>query len=142
MEKSMRDYILEEIDKHVNNTLQLDENGFMNDVLKSFTDSKTPCHYVMVIPADMGEYYTSDELNKFEMRGYYQMPVDNRFNNRFFIPPQNMNKVIDMLKNEHMTVEGVRYQNLPVEIAVVTINGMYQSNFKYDFDNENGFKDI
>lgn len=138
----MRDYILEEIDKHVNNTLQLDENGFMNDVLKSFTDSKTPCHYVMVIPADMGEYYTSDELNKFEMRGYYQMPVDNRFNNRFFIPPQNMNKVIDMLKNEHMTVEGVRYQNLPVEIAVVTINGMYQSNFKYDFDNENGFKDI
>ena len=138
----MRDYILEEIDKHVNNTLPLDENGFMNDVLKSFTDSKTPCHYVMVIPADMGEYYTSDELNKFEMRGYYQMPVDNRFNNRFFIPPQNMNKVIDMLKNEHMTVEGVRYQNLPVEIAVVTINGMYQSNFKYDFDNENGFKDI
>ena len=138
----MRDYILEEIDKHVNNTLQLDEDGFMNDVLKSFTDSKTPCHYVMVIPADMGEYYTSDELNKFEMRGYYQMPVDNRFNNRFFIPPQNMNKVIDMLKDEHMTVERVRYQNLPVEIAVVTINGMYQSNFKYDFDNENGFKDI
>lgn len=138
----MRDYILEEIDKHVNNTLQLDEDNFMNDVLKSFIDSKTPCHYVMVIPADMGEYYTSDELNKFEMRGYYQMPVDNRFNNRFFIPPQNMNKVIDMLKNEHMTIERIRYQNLPVEIAVVTINGMYQSNFKYDFDNENGFKNI
>lgn len=135
MEKKMREYIQEDLDEYINCATQLDADKFMNDVLLSFKNAKTKRHYVTVIPADINEYYTTDEHNSFAKYGYYQQPLPERYSNRFFIPPQNIELASQLLKDENMVVEELK-ANFLVKIKVVTLNGFMNSHFSNDFNSQ------
>lgn len=134
MEKKMKDYILDELNEYRDCVNQLDEEKFTNDILKSFKDAKTYKHYVLLIPSDIDEYYSNEEHNSFKKNGYYQMMIENRYGNRFFIPNSNINKACDIIKKENMEVESVKHQNIPVRVYLVTLNGRAESNFDEDFE--------
>lgn len=134
MEKNMKDYILDDFKEYNDCVKQLDEEKFTNDILKSFKDSKTYKHYVMLIPFDVDDYYSSDEHTSFKKYGYYQLMVENRYGNRFFIPLDNIKLACDILKNEKMVVELVKHANLPVKVYLVTLYGKAKSHFDEDFD--------
>jgi len=130
----MKDYILDELNEYKDCVNQLDEEKFTNDILKSFKDAKTYKHYVLLIPSDIDEYYSNEEHNSFKKNGYYQLMIENRYGNRFFIPNSNINKACDIIKKENMEVESVKHQNLPVRVYLVTLNGRAESNFDEDFE--------
>lgn len=130
----MKDYILDELNEYKDCVNQLDEEKFTNDILKSFKDAKTYKHYVLLIPADMDEYYSNEEHNSFKKNGYYQLMIENRYGNRFFIPNTNINNACNIIKKENMEVESVKHQNLPVRVYLVTLNGRAESNFDEDFE--------
>ena len=134
MEKKMKDYILDELNEYRDCVNQLDEEKFTNDILKSFKDAKTYRHYVLLIPSDIDEYYSNEEHNSFKKNGYYQLMIENRYGNRFFIPNSNINKACDIIKKENMEVESVKHQNLPVRVYLVTLNGRAESKFDEDFE--------
>lgn len=134
MEKKMKDYILDELNEYRDCVNQLDAEKFTNDILKSFKDAKTYKHYVLLIPSDIDEYYSNEEHNSFKKNGYYQMMIENRYGNRFFIPNSNINKACDIIKKENMEVESVKHQNIPVRVYLVTLNGRAESNFDEDFE--------
>lgn len=134
MEKNMKDYILEDFKEYIDCVNQFDEETFTNDVLKSFKDSKTYKHYVMLIPSDIDEYYSNEEHNNFRKYGYHQLIIENRYGNRFFIPSGNMKIACDILKDENMVVELVKHANLPIKVYVVTLAGKANSKFDEDFD--------
>ena len=133
MEKKMKDYILDDLKEYNDCVNQLDEEKFTNDVLKSFKDAKTYKHYVMLIPSDIDEYYSNEEHASFRKNGYYQLMMENRYGNRFFIPLDNVNNVCEILEKEDMVVEKVKHRNLPVAIYLVTLNGRFESKFDEDF---------
>lgn len=134
MEKTMKDYIVDEIENYRKCVLQIDEDKFTNDVLKSFKDAKTYRHYVILIPAGLDEYYSLEEHNIFSKNGYYQQEIPHRFDNRFYIPPNNIKHMADVLVNEKMFVDIVQLKGL--NSYVVTINGIHDSYFKVDFEDE------
>lgn len=127
----MRDYITETYEAYERCALQFDEEKFANDVLKSFMDAKTYHHYVLLITCDLNEYYTTEEHHTFEKNGYYQQPVQDRFDNRFFIPDKTMKQAVDQLKKEKMFVQETKVNN--VSTYVVTVNGIHDSYFSQDF---------
>lgn len=137
MEKKMKDYILEDLEEYNNNVKVLDEEHFTNDILKSFKDAKTYRHYVMLIPSNIDEYYDTEEHNSFIKYGYYQLMIENRYGNRFFIPISSIDNACDILENEGMVVETVAHKNLPVQIKLVTLNGRFKSAFDEDFADQN-----
>lgn len=140
MEKKMKEYILDDLKEYNNCVNELDEEKFTNDILKSFKDSKTYKHYVMLIPSDINEYYSPDEHNSFRKNGYYQLMIENRYGNRFFIPFDSIPNACDIIKKENMEVELVKHNNLPVPVYLVTLNGRAESKFDEDFEmpmNEN-----
>ena len=98
----MRDYIIEEYEQYKQCALQFDEDKFVNDVLKSFKDAKTYRHYVLLITCDLNEYYTTEEHAMFAKLGYYQQSIEDRFNNRFFIPEQKIGRAVEIVKQERM----------------------------------------
>ena len=130
----MKDYIADEVESYRKCVLQIDEEKFTNDVLKSFKDAKTYRHYVLLIPADLNEYYSPEEHNIFSKNGYYQQPIPDRFDNRFFIPPDNIKSMVDVLMDENMRVDRVPLKDL--NSYVVTLNGIHDSYFQADFENE------
>jgi hypothetical protein len=137
MEKKMRDYILADLEEYNNNVMILDEENLTNDILKSFKEAKSYKHYVMLIPSDMDEYYDTEEHNSFKKYGYYQLMIENRYGNRFFIPKPTIETVCNILQNENMMVEPVTHKNLPVQIYLVTLNGRNSSAFDVDFEDQN-----
>lgn len=132
----MEDYIIEDFETYRKCALQFDDEKFTNDVLKSFKDSKSYKHYVILVPADLDEYYTQEEQNTFTKYGYYQQLLSERYNNRFFIPPDNIDKACDILKDEHMMVEKVRVQGVNVPAIVVSLKGFGNTHFRNDFANQ------
>lgn len=133
METTMKDYITEQYEQYKKRVLQFDEDKFTNDVLKSFIDAKTLRHYVLLITCDLNEYYSSDEHNIFEKDGYYQQPLPDRYNNRFFIPQENIDNAADILSFEKMRVEETRVNN--VKTYVISLDGMYNTFFQTDYTN-------
>lgn len=91
----------------------------------------------MLIPTDIDEYYNTEEHNSFRKYGYYQMMIENRYGNRFFVPTDTMNDACNILENEGMVVETVIHKNLPVQIKLVTLNGRLESAFDEDFADQN-----
>ena len=83
--------------------------------------------------SDIDEYYTQEEHTHFSKYGYYQQTMENRYDNRFFIPNANMKTAVDIIYNEGMVIDNVESQNLPVPIFVVTLRGVNESNFNIDF---------
>ena len=136
----MKDYILDDLKEYNDCVNQLDEEKFTNDVLKSFKDSKTYKHYVMIIPSDINEYYSNEEHNSFRKNGYYQLMVENRYGNRFFIPFDTVETACNILEKENMVVELARHERLPLPVYLVTLNGRKDCKFDEDFEtpmNEN-----
>lgn len=133
MEKNMRDYIIEELEAYNKLVNVFDEDTFTNAVLKSFKDCKSYKHYVALIPSDIDEYYTQEEHTHFSKYGYYQQTMENRYDNRFFIPNANMKTAVDIIYNEGMVIDNVESKTLPVPIFVVTLRGVNESNFNIDF---------
>lgn len=140
MEKNMRDYIIEELEAYNKLVNVFDEDTFANAVLKSFKDCKSYKHYVALIPSDIDEYYTQEEHTHFSKYGYYQQTMENRYDNRFFIPNANMKTAVDIIYNEGMVIDNVESQNLPVPIFVVTLRGVSESNFNIDFGTQYNVK--
>lgn len=136
MEKNMRDYIIEELESYNKLVNVFDEDTFANAVLKSFKDSKSFKHYVALIPSDIDEYYTVEEHANFSKYGYYQQPMENRYDNRFFIPNSNMDAAVNTIYNENMVLDNIKDNNLPVPIFVVSLKGVRESNFGIDFGNQ------
>lgn len=134
MEKKMREYILDDLKEYNDCVNQLDEEKFTNDILKSFKDSKTYKHYVMLIQSDIDEYYSNEEHNSFRKNGYYQLMIDNRYGNRFFVPVTNIANACDIIKRENMSVELVKHPNLPVPVYLITLYGRSDSKFDEDFE--------
>lgn len=130
----MKDYILSENKNFKKASQEIDMDKFMNEVLNSFIKARTLKHYVILVASDLDEYYTPDEHKAFINRGYYQMPVENRFDNRFFAPLANIDTMVKTLENEGMTVELVKKsQRIPTDVFVITLNGVNQSLFYEDF---------
>lgn len=127
----MKDYITEEYDKYKSCALQFDYEHFTNDVLKSFKEAKTYRHYVILITCHLDEYFTRDEQASFEKYGYYQQPIEERCNNRFFIPSETINQARDILVHEKMYVQETVVNGVPT--YVVSINGMDNTFFAMDF---------
>jgi hypothetical protein len=139
MEKSMKQYIIEDLGEYLKNTLIIDEKEFINSVFDSFRKAHTTKHYVMLVPCDMDDYYSPEEQNSFSKYGYYQMIDENRFNNRFFMPKGNILKACELLENEEMVVDTVhRNASLPTEVKVVSLNGVNTTHFNMDFCQQNG----
>lgn len=132
MENIMRQYIIEDFDAYQKCVSVFDEDMFTNAVLKSFKDSKTHKHYVILVVSNMDEYYTPEEQSSFSKYGYYQQPVENRYDNRFFIPPVSIDIAVSILKNESMAVDCV--ENGSTIAFVVTLDGIGKSHFSVDFD--------
>lgn len=137
MEKKMKDYILEDLEEYNKSVKIFEEEHFTNDILKSFKDAKTYRHYVMLIPSNIDEYYNTEEHNSFRKYGYYQLMIENRYGNRFFVPMDTMNVACNILENEGMVVETVIHKNLPVQIKLITLNGRLESAFDEDFADQN-----
>lgn len=129
----MKEYVIEKYEQYKKCALQFDGDKFTNDVLRSFMDAKTPRHYVLLISCDLDEYYTSDEHNIFEKNGYYQQPLEDRYNNRFFIPQENIDNAARILSSEEMQVEETRVND--VKTYVISLDGMYNTFFQTDYTN-------
>ena len=138
MEKSMKQYIIEDLGEYLKNTLIIDEKEFINSVFDSFRKAHTTKHYVMLVPCDMDDYYSPEEQSSFSKYGYYQMMDENRFNNRFFMPKDNILKASELLEDEGMVVDTVRNNNLPSEVKVVSLYGVNTTHFLMDFGQQNG----
>lgn len=136
MEKSMKDYIVEEYERYKKCALQFDEESFMNDVLKSFMDAKTYHHYVLLVACDLNEYFSTNEHLTFERLGYYQQPIDERYSNRFFIPIETIKHAVNIVKDDNMCVEQIRLNE--VDTYVVTVNGIHDSFYSQDFSPQIG----
>lgn len=136
----MKDYILEDLEEYNKSIKILDEEHFTNDILKSFKDAKTYRHYVMLIPSNIDEYYDTEEHNSFRKYGYYQLMIENRYGNRFFIPFDSIPNACEILEKENMVVEMAKHEHLPFPVYLITLNGRKECKFDEDFEipmNEN-----
>lgn len=132
MEKDIRKNILDYLDSYISFISYFDDEAFMHAVLKSFTDASSYKHYVIVVPCDINDYYTPTEHSMFTKVGFYQQEVEERYDNRIFVPSQNIDKVLSILKDGQMIVDKVMTSNIPG--LVITLYGVTKSNFVKDYN--------
>lgn len=129
----MKEYIIEEYERYKKEALMLNDVKFTNDVLKSFKDAKTHRHYVLLVPCNLDEYYTTEEHNIMSENGYYQQTNEGRYDNTFFIPNETIENAAEILRNENMFVEKTKVNETPT--YVISLNGINDTYFRQDYCN-------
>lgn len=124
---------LNDYHKHAN---ILNVDSFTNDVFDSFKKALSEKHYVILCPVDLDMYYTPDEHKEFREYGYYRGGVEERYFNVFFGTDEVVKNMASVLNYEEMKIDKVVSERTGTNVFVVTLNGIENSNYFYDHQEE------
>ena len=133
MEDSMYNIVTKHLKACRDKANTLDKEALTSAVCKSFMESESYKHYVILIPVDLDDKFNSEQHESFNKHGFYQKANDiDEWKNMFFASEKVINEMTSLLNGpEEMSVDYIK--DGEVTTVVVSLEGIEKTLFPKHF---------